>query len=112
MQFNQVLDAYRRVSEVDKACEREYRLSERAIVTITIMSFDGEPPRAHIRSFGVEYPGPRLQFLEPGNFTPGELRALAEIRHMLDAWMAGERPELPPSNSTRMAEVRGRGRPE
>ena len=105
MQFTQVLDAYRRVSEVDKACEREYRLSDRAVVDLTIVAFDwaGAEPKAQLRSFQVT--GDCMQRMDAGDHTPGELRALAEIRHMVDAWIAGGR-ELPPSNSALLARAR------
>ena len=112
MRFDELKATYDRVHQADQTCRREYALSDRAAVVLTFWASDREPVPTAVLAHWIDEPRagalPDLArsygSLGLDALTPQELIKLAEIRAMVDAWVAGQRDELPPSNSHRVAE--------
>lgn len=108
MRFDELKTTYARVHQADQICRREYALSDGAAVQLTFYATDRSPvpePVLNHRIFDRRDSASAMPgYLGMESLSARELMKLAEIRSMVDAWVAGQLDELPPSTSKRIEE--------
>lgn len=89
---SKIVDAYR----CSRASERRYAVSERVIATV---SFGAREDDHMMVIFHWHRRRDLDGWFEITECTPAEFAKLAEIRSMVDAWLDGKLPSLPPSTA-------------
>ena len=99
MRFQEIVERYQRVAEADAATRRAYQLSDDRLVLIEVVSLGpNENPNPEVR-MGVMSLHPEGRRAPWGELTPREFMKMAEIRSMIDDWVAGKTETLPASTT-------------
>lgn len=102
MRYQDIVAIYARNNEADRACQREYRLSDQYAVMVDFVAFPPDPVPQVRLSVATYRAGEDFGagFVLLGDLTPQEIVKVSEIKAMVDAWVRGDTDAMPPSTST------------